>query len=107
MNGFQFRNLESIIDSIKFRLEYHGGKLKELQIDGDVVHIEFDKFVCSDNDVLDIFYWIMNSVVASQPLAAPAYVTNHMLKESTLDVEGDEIIINIIANREFDKNDYY
>lgn len=106
-NNFKFDNLNEIIESISYRASYHNIKITELDVNGRYVHIEAKKWIASKNDVIEFFRHIVNSVECAQNIHKPMYVTNHICKEYYLDVEGEEIEINIIANERFDVNDYY
>lgn len=104
---FKFDNLNEIVESISHRASYHNIKITDLRVNGKYVHIEAKKWIASNNDIVEFFDHIVNSVECAQNICKPMYVTNHICKEFYLDVEGDEIEITIIANERFDVNDYY
>lgn len=106
MDSFKFTNLNEIIESISYRANYHNIKVTNLDINGRYVHIEANKWIASKNDVVEFFRHVVSSVECAQNISKPMYVTNHICKEYYLDVEGDKIEINIIANERFDVNDY-
>lgn len=102
---FEFRNINEMIDDILYRCDYEKVKITSMFVDEKVVHIELNKYMCKN--VPSFFNHIMSCVVCSQNIFKPQYVTNHIIKEATLDVEGNEIIINILCNERFDKNADY
>lgn len=104
---FKFKNLNEIIESINYRANYHNIKITELNVNDRYVYIKANKWIASKSDVIEFFRHIVNSVECAQNIHKPMYVTNHICKEFYLDVEGNEIEINIIANERFDENDYY
>ena len=103
---FKFSNLNEIIDNIAYRAKYHHIQITECNVTETYVHIEANKWIASENDVLEFFRHIVNGTICAQNVFKPAFITNHMIKEFYLNVEGNEIEINIIANEEFDLNDY-
>lgn len=104
---FKFRNLNEITESIGWRANYHDVKITSLDVTETHVHLEANKWIASENDVIEFFKHVIGSIECAQNIFKPMYVTNHIIKEYYLDVEGDEIEINAICNKEFDVNDYY
>ena len=105
MDSFEFTNINGIMKDICYRCDYENVKITSMCIDSKVVYIELDKYLCEN--IISLFNDIMSCVICSQNIFKPQYVTNHIIKEATLDVEGDKIIVNIICNEEFDKNANY
>ena len=104
MNSFGYTNLTELLDSINHIAQYEHMKITHLHMDDFVIHIEFRRYLC-DASVVEIFNRIINSIHCSQ-MIAQGYITEHIIEESTLVVEGDKVIMNFKVNREFDKNDY-
>lgn len=102
---FEFKNINEMIDDIHYRCDYEKVKITSMFVDNKVVHIELDKYMCKN--VPSFFNHIMSCVICSQNIFKPQFITNHIIKEATLDVEGDEVIINILCNEEFDENANY
>lgn len=98
-----FKNRKEIVDGINHRLQYESVTLEELYITDNVVHIVLNKWLCED--VIGLFEHIRGAIICSQ-IVAQGYIAEHILKECVLDVDGDEIIMKFIVNKEFDKNDY-
>lgn len=98
-----FKHKKDILDDINHRLQCESVKLEDLHISNNVIHIVLDKWLCED--VIGVFEHIRSAIICSQ-IIAQGYIAEHILKECVLDVDGDEIIMNFIVNREFDKNDY-
>ena len=103
MSGVTFKNKNEMLDSINHRVQYEDVKIKEIHIDDTVVHLELDKWLCTD--ILGVFNHIRDAIICSQ-IIAQGYIAEHIIKECVLDVDGDYIIMNFIVNKEFNKNDY-
>ena len=98
-----FKNKNEILDDVNHRLLCESVALKELHITDNVVNITLDKWLCED--IIGLVEHIRSAIICSQ-IIAQGYIAEHILKECTLDVDGDEIIMNFIINERFDRNDY-
>lgn len=104
---FKFKNLNQIAESIAYRANYHHIKITSLDMNERYINIEANKWIASENDVIEFFTHVISAIECAQDICKPMYVTNHIIKEYYIDVEGDKIEINAICNKEFDVDDYY